>query len=658
MLRAFRFAAAIAACSLTGMWGADAAAGSPLGKSIDAFAGRDYQGQEHSLADYADHDVLVVAFLGTECPLAKLYGPRLQEIADAYAEQGVAVIGVNSNLQDSLTEMGAYARRGEISFPIIKDSGNAIADLFGAERTPEVFVLDAQRVIRYRGRIDDQYVVGIVRDAATRHDLREAVDELLAGEPVSVQETDALGCIIGRTREVNEDSPVTYSNQIARLFNDRCVECHRAGEIGPFPMTSYDDVAGWGEMIAEVVRERRMPPWHAHPDHGTFLNERRLTDAERDLIVTWVENGCPEGDPAELPEPRKFTEGWALPRAPDAVYAMRDTPVTVPADGGKEGVRYQYFEVDPGFTEDKWFNASEVQPGAREVVHHIIVFAKPEGDRRRRDWVFLTAYVPGLRLQGLLEGAAKRIPAGSTFVFEVHYTPNGREQQDLSRVGFNFVDADTVTHEVITTEVVKADFAIPPQESHAEFTAQSAAAPAPLTLVSMSPHMHLRGKSFRYELLLPDGGREVLLDVPEYDFNWQTRYVLAEPRELPAGTRMLCTAVFDNSEENLANPDPNATVKWGDQSWEEMMIGYFDVMIPRDESRESARRPVRTGIDADQILSRLDTDKDGAISRAEAGVNALLLASFDKIDADQDGMLQKKELGVVVEFLKKQLGSD
>ena len=325
MLRAFRFAAALAACSLAGMGSTAAAADAPLGRTIETLTGRDFQGQEHKLADYAGHPVIIVAFLGTECPLARLYGPRLQEIAADYAEQGVAVIGVNSNLQDSLSEIGAYARRGGISFPIIKDSGNAIADQFGAERTPEVFVLDADRKIRYRGRIDDQYVVGVVRNAATRHDLREAVDELLAGRTVSEPETTALGCIIGRTREVNEDSPVTSSNQIARLFNDRCVECHRAGEIGPFPMTSYDDVAGWGEMIAEVVSERRMPPWHAHPDHGTFLNDRRLTDAERELISVWVENGCPEGDPSELPQPRQFTEGWALPRAPDAVYAMRHT---------------------------------------------------------------------------------------------------------------------------------------------------------------------------------------------------------------------------------------------------------------------------------------------------------------------------------------------
>jgi hypothetical protein len=423
-------------------------------------------------------------------------------------------------------------------------------------------------------------------------------------------------------------------------------------------MNSYEDVAGWGEMIAEVVRERRMPPWHANPDHGEFRNARRLTDEERELIFTWVENGCPEGDPADVPEPRQFTEGWTLPRAPDAVYTMSDTPFTVPADGGPEGVRYQHFEVDPQLTEDKWFNASEVQPGAREVVHHIIVFAKPAGINRRRDWVFLTAYVPGLRLQGLLDGAAKRIPAGSTFVFEVHYTPNGREQQDLSRVGFNFVDPETVTKEVITSEVVKADFVIRPHEADAEFTAQSAASGNPLTLISMSPHMHLRGKSFRYEVQFPDGTREVLLDVPQYDFNWQTRYVLEEPREFPAGTRMICTAVFDNSEDNLANPDPDDTVKWGDQSWEEMMIGYFDVMIPRDDSRSRGQRPLRTGIDADQIMARLDTDKDGVISREEAGVNALLLAGFDKIDADQDGLLQKSELGVVVDFLKKQVSGD
>lgn len=632
-----------------------AVAGEVVGRLVSDFTLQDYRGREYSLSEFPDRPV-VVAFLGTECPLAKLYGPRLQALADTYAGQGLAVIGISSNVQDSVTELAAYARRHELRFPILKDVGNHVADAFGAQRTPEVFLLDPQRRVRYHGRIDDQYVVGIVRDRPTRSDLREAIDELLAGAPISVAETKAVGCLIGRVREPDENSAVTYSNQIARLFNRRCVECHREGEIGPFALISYEEAAGWGEMIAEVVREERMPPWHANPAHGEFLNARRLTDEERSLIETWVANGCPRGDPADLPEPPQFIDGWQLPRPPDVVYAMSETPFVVPADAGRAGVRYQWFEIDPGITEDQWFNAAEVQPGARSVVHHIIVFAKLPGVRARKDFVFLTAYVPGLRLAPMPAGVAKRIPAGSKLVFEVHYTPDGRARDDISRVGFCFVDPATVEQEIVTTEVVKTDFVIPPGAANEVFTARSGASPGDLQLLSLSPHMHLRGKSFRFEALFPNGTREILLDVPRYDFNWQTRYVLAEPRILPAGTRILCTAAFDNSPENLANPDPTATVKWGEQSWDEMLIGYFDVMLPRDESRPAGRKPFRTSVTLEDILQRIDKDGDGVVSRQEALANALLSASFDKIDMNKDGSLQPEELELVVAWLNKQLG--
>lgn len=623
-----------------------------IGQRVDSFELQDYRGRAYRLESYENQPV-VVAFLGAECPLAKLYGPRLQHLADEYADQGVAVLGVSSNVQDSVTELAAYARRHGLKFPILKDVGNRVADAFGAERTPEVFLLNAQHLVVYHGRIDDQYVVGISRNAASREDLRIAIDEMLVGDPATVPQTEPLGCIIGRVREPNEDSEVTYSNQIARLFNRRCVECHREGEIGPFALTTYDESAGWGEMILEVVEEQRMPPWHADPAHGEFLNARRLSKDERALIAAWVENGCPQGNPDDLPAAPVFTAGWQLPREPDVVYEMADAPFSVPAEVGPEGVRYQRFEIDPQLTEDTWFNASEVQPGVRSVVHHIIVYGKPPGRQKRRNWVFLSAYVPGLRQHEMPAGSAKRIPAGSRLLFEVHYTPDGSPHEDLSRVGFCFVDPAEVTHEVITTEVAKTDFVIPPHESSAKFSARSGPSPDDVLLLSMSPHMHLRGKSFRYEAVLPDESREILLDVPHYDFNWQTRYVLSEPRRLPAGVRIVCTAAFDNSEENLANPDPSISVRWGDQSWDEMLIGYFDVLLPRDDARSAGRKPFRTLVTVDEILQRLDKDSSGDVSVEESQNNAALVSGFEKLDENADGALDKQELEQLVEYLNK-----
>ena len=582
--------------------------GSVVGQTAADFALPDQLGHEHSLAEMSDSKLVVVVFLGTECPLAKLYSVRLQALADEYAERGLAVVAIDSNAQDSLTDITHFVRQHELKYPVLVDRGHAVADQFGAERTPQVFLLDHQRVVRYQGRVDDQYLVGVVRNAPEKEDLRLAIDELLAGKEVSRPETDPQGCLIGRTREPVADSEVNFTRDVAPILQSRCVECHREGEIGPFELTSYDEAAGWGEMMVEVIREQRMPPWHANPEHGEFANDRSMSREEKEIIYKWVENGCPQGDPADLPKPREYTAGWQMPREPDLVLSM-PKPFEVPATAGRKGVPYQYISVPSGFQEDKWIDAAEVQPGNRKVLHHTIVYAQPSGGRWRRDWIFVTAYVPGLRYDAYPEGAAKRIPAESTFIFEQHYTPIGSKQTDVTSVGLVFSDVEKITHEIVTTEVGNVRFEIPPREAAHVVTATSQPAGKNVTLLSLSPHMHLRGKAFRYELVKTNGDRETLLDVPAYDFNWQTRYLLAESRKMPPGAVLHCRAVFDNSKENLANPDPGATVTWGDQSWDEMMLGYFDVMIPRDDDERAGRKPMTTGLDVVGMFDAADADR-------------------------------------------------
>lgn len=623
-----------------------------VGDLVKDFELKDYYGKDHSLSDYDQSQLIVLAFVGTECPLVKLYSGRLQELSEKYSPDQLQVIGVNSLMQDSLTEIESWAKRHQLSFPILKDAALKVADLVGAQRTPHVFLLDQNRVVRYHGRIDDQYVVGIVRDKSTRADLQIAIDELLAGKQVSVRQTEPLGCLIARSKKPVENSAVTYSNQIARIFQKNCVSCHRPGEIGPFPLQTYEDVLGWGPMIAEVVREQRMPPWHANPKHGEFLNDCSLSDEEKNLIYQWVENGSPEGDPADLPEPVQYVEGWQLPREPDVVFEMADKPFKVAADAGPRGIPYQRFWVEPNFTEEKWVVAAEAQPGNREVVHHIIVYVHPNG-KGTREHEFFCAYVPGLRMQQFEPGIAKRIPAGSALRFEMHYTPVGTPQTDLSRVGFIFTDPDKVTHEIKTLHVGNSRFELKPNKKDQEVTARSGASPPNLQLIAMSPHMHLRGQAFRYEAIFPDGSREILLDVPNYDFNWQTQYRLKEPREFPPGTRLFCTAKFDNSEENLANPDPSATVRWGDQSWDEMMLGYYDVMFPVNPSEEDEASNVPAAfLDVEVILKLADKNQDHAISREEAAPHPILKNAFNKIDLDKSGSVSEEELDQVIQHLK------
>lgn len=570
-----------------------------IGTVVSDLAANDYLGAKHSLSQVGD-EILVLAFLGTECPLATLYTPRLIEMSEKYAEQGVVFWGVNSNRQDSVTEIASYVRRHNVSFPMLKDLRQQIADSVGATRTPQVVVVDGEHRIRYRGRIDDQF--GFIKSDRNKNyqktepennDLVAALDALLAGKVVPNSETELAGCLIGRDREPAVDADVTYTKHIAPILNANCVYCHREGQIGPFTLTDYDEVAGWADMIKEVVDANRMPPWHADPKHGEFANEARLSDDQKQLISQWVAAGAPEGNPSDLPKPPQFTEGWMIPE-PELVLAMADEPYEIPADGV---VEYQHFLVDPGFTEDKWISAIEARPGNPTVVHHILIFVRPPEGRSGGiggDNDFIGAYAPGFREIPLEEGMARFVPAGSQFIFQLHYTPNGSPQKDLSEIGIVFADPKDVKKEVIVSSAINAVFQIPPGEHDHPVQARYIFR-RDSNLLSLMPHMHLRGKDFQYEALYPDGSREMILSVPNYDFGWQTSYRLTEPKFMPRGTVLQCAAHFDNSEDNLNNPDPSLTVGWGDQTWDEMMIGFFEAApVEQDLTDPASRQPSST----------------------------------------------------------------
>jgi len=345
-------------------------------------------------------------------------------------------------------------------------------------------------------------------------------------------------------------------------------------------LDNFEDAAAWAEMICEVVGDGRMPPWHADPKYGHFSNDRTMSLQDKEILSRWLEEGTPKGDVADLPKPIVYAEGWQLPREPDLILNMRDKPFSVPATGV---VDYQYFAIDSGLTEDKWIQAFEIQPGNRSVVHHILVFAQdPKGKKELHgERGYLAGYVPGTRVIPFPKGMAKKIEAGSRIIFQVHYTPVGTAEQDTSRIGLVFAKEDEVTHEVNTFSAVQPKLKIPPREPSYKSIAKMREELPECQLLSMSPHMHVRGKSFKYEAVYPNGRTEILLDVPSYDFGWQTAYTLADKKMLPKGTRIRCTAVFDNSDKNLNNPDPSKWVSWGDQTTDEMLIGYFDYATAR-----------------------------------------------------------------------------
>jgi peroxiredoxin len=544
---------------------------------VDDFELRDYRGPAYKLSDFGKNRLVVVAFLGVDCPVSRKYAVRLAELATVYEPRGVAFLGVDANHQDSPSGIGRLAADSGIGFPILKDLNNAVADRLGVERTPEVLVLDAGRAVRYRGRVDDQFSPTVQRNRPPRRDLATALDELLRGDPVSVPRTEPAGCRIGRVRASEPTTTVTYCRDIAPILQRRCQTCHRPGQTAPFSLVSYDDARSWADTIREVIQENRMPPWQADPKHGKFANDPRPSDQEKRLLFEWIDGGRAEGDPKDLPPAAVFIDAWNIPK-PDRVVSIPE-PFAVPATGV---VDYQTIEVDPGFREDKWITAAEIRPGNRAVVHHCNVYLKPPGHDDIVEFgslgsVCLAETAVGTPPLLLPEGMAKKVPAGWHLVFVIHYTPIGKPQTDQTGIGLVFADPKKVRQEVATKILLDSHFRIPPRAARFPIS-QSWQTDDDLLLLAMFPHMHVRGRSFRYEAAYPDGTTEILLDVPAYDFQWQNRYVLETPKRLPAGTRLTCTAVYDNSADNPANPDPDAEVKAGPQTTDEMFNGYFEVV--------------------------------------------------------------------------------
>jgi thiol-disulfide isomerase/thioredoxin len=527
----------------------------------------------------------IVVFLASGCPSSTAYVPRLAELYKKYSPKGIAFVAVYSHPTDDVADVAKHAKETALPFVAVKDADMAVAKKFAVERVPSVALLDSTRTVRYAGRIDNQYSPTVHKTKPGTNELANALSAYCDGLEIRVTHAPASGCLLTKSKPAAASAEsVTYHEQVVRIFQSKCQDCHRPGEAGPFALTTYKSAKGWSDMIREVVSDGTMPPWQADAPLGHFRNDRRLTPDEKKTLLAWIDQGCPEGNPADGPEPRHFLDGWRLPRQPELVLKM-NKPVHVPAAylGGFMGMPYQYVPAGDPFPEDTWIEGVEVRPEFRAVVHHVIAFMIPRGQTlhdlaREQNFgeLILGAYVPGDQPVVLPKGFAKKIPKGSQILFEVHYTPNGRAGKDQSMVGLLLAKGKP-EHEVTSIAIQNKRFQIPPGDPHHVVTSVHEF-PDESVLLSMSPHMHLRGKSFKYELVTSEKGgqekREVLLNVPKYDFNWQVSYELATPITLPAGSRIECTAVFDNSAQNPFNPDPTKRVRWGNQTYEEMMIGF------------------------------------------------------------------------------------
>ncbi len=562
------------------------------GAVIADFRLSDIHRRPRSLDSFAGKKAYVIFFIDTECPVAALYVPTEIALHRKYAGKGVQFIAIDSSGQDSFVDVSAFAQERDLPFPVLKDFDQGVADRFGATRTPEAFLLDAGRVIRYHGRIDNQYGVGVQRDTATECDLENAIELLLAGRPLTVRETDVAGCPIERHRTHASDRDVTYARHVARIFQARCQECHRPGEIGPFPLLTYRDAEKRTSRIREAVLKERMPPWHADPRFGEFTNDRRLSADERDTVLAWIDAGAPKGDDTDLPPALNFPSGWKI-GTPDKIYTM-ETQFKVPATGVLD---YQRFVVDPSFKQDVWIQAAECRPGNRKVVHHIIVYVLPPGRREPYEAdgtaSTLVGWAPGDMPAIYGPDTGRRVAAGSSLVFEVHYTPNGTEQTDRSSVAVRFAPAPPASA-VETNILANMMFRIPPGARNHKGQ-MTFVFPRDAVLLSFMPHMHLRGISARYDLTRPDGTTQTLLSVPDYDFGWQSVYRFARPVPVPRGSKLTWTGHWDNSSDNPRNPDPRKPVFWGLQTWDEMQNGWMEVVWKKPKAGQTGNGDAKAG---------------------------------------------------------------
>jgi len=389
----------------------------------------------------------------------------------------------------------------------------------------------------------------------------------------AMKATILLGVVVmlllmsGPTVTTTSENNVTFTKDVAPIFYKNCTGCHRPGEIAPMSLLTYNDARPWAKSIREKVANREMPPWHADPKYGEWRNDRRISQEAINTILAWVNNGAREGDPKDLPPMPEYTSGWRIGK-PDQTFSAPEQ--SVPAEGV---VDYQYLTVPTNFKEDRWITSAEIRSSAHAVVHHVIVFVQEPGATSRLQGRLLVGFAPGEDPAVFRAGYGRKIPAGSNLLFQIHYTPNGTATKNVTTVGLIYAKTP-VEHTVVTRPVLQTAFEIPAghpnYEVKSSFTFNESA-----QLYSFMPHMHLRGKDFEYKAVFPDGTSRILLSVPRYDFSWQTYYVLKDPIAVPKGTRIECVAHFDNSTNNKYNPDPAKAVRWGDQTWEEMMIGWM-----------------------------------------------------------------------------------
>ncbi|HIM29562.1 MAG TPA: redoxin domain-containing protein [Planctomycetes bacterium] len=534
----------------------------------------------------------VFVFINTTCPLVQKYMPRLLALDEEYRREGVRFVAVNSGAGDSIREMASHSLEFGALFPFVKDALGSCARTLGVQRTPTAVILDSEHRLVYRGRIDDQYRIGGTLPKARKRSLQAAMDDVLSGRPVRVAETAVDGCQITFPIEpAAADLPkVTYAEHVAPVIRNHCAVCHHQGTAAPFSLLTFKEVASHGAMIAEVVGQQSMPPWFASGKHGSFQNDRTLSEQDRLTIHHWVQGGMlPGNSKSTVPIKRQPESKWRIGK-PDLVISML-VPHSVPAEGL---VPYKYTVLPYVFLKSTWVEAVEILPDNRRVVHHANLAYGAKGEKPSQS-TFITGFVPGgqaLDLSTLDKDVGFHIPALSVLGLQIHYTTTGKREMARISVGLRFKKG-VVRKQMHFNLIDPRRFRIPP--NHPAYAIRSSfVLKQNATMLGLFTHMHVRGKDMTFVAHRPNGTRQVLLEIPNYNFDWQIGYEV-EPGtlKLEKGTRIEAIAHFDNSAFNPYNPDPNETVRYGPQTMDEMFNGF--VFYTYDNEKLNLRIDGKTG---------------------------------------------------------------
>lgn len=547
----------------------------------------DIHDKNYQFSDFSEKNGVVFALTGTSCPLSLKYAPTLAAIERSFKDKGISFVYINPFKSEDIDNIKESVEFNNFQGVYIHDTEKSLISMLSAKTSTEVFVFDQSKNLIYRGAVDDQYGFGYTLNEPRSKYLINALIALLSGRIPEIKATTAPGCKLSLKEfsNLSEDNTISYHNRISRIIQSNCLECHRDDGIAPIKLDSYDEVSEYSEMIKEVVVKRIMPPWFAAPfskdneipvRSSHWSNNRSLSEREINDLVHWIDNGMPEGNAKDAPEPVIFPDGWLIGN-PDAVFEFAE-PVSVQASGS---MPYKNITVETNLKEDRWVQAIEIRPEAIGVVHHVVVFLVDEQKEQlsevRGYWGI---YVPGNSTLIYPEGYARLLPKGAKLRFQMHYQPNGKETTDKTRIGMVFAKKPP-KHQVEVMAIANLDIVIPPgRENHLEF--KDFKVPYEIKVLGYLPHMHLRGKAARFERFTKNG-KQTLLDIPNYDFNWQLNYRLSHPQTFMPGDIIRFSCWFDNSPQNPANPNPSETVKWGLQTEDEMHLGYIDYIVPNND---------------------------------------------------------------------------